>query len=750
MKNINVIKRTGEKVPLDISKIQRQVRNCCYKIPEVSESMVEIKAQMEFHDNIKTEFIDELLLKAMVNLIDETENSETNNTNYQYVAGRQRLSMLRKEVYGSYSVPSLYSIIKNNIEIGLYTPELLEWYTEEEWHQIDGFIDHSRDENYDYAAIEQLIQKYLVKNRVTNKIYETPQIRYIIAAATIFHNENKSIRLKYIKDYYEFASLGYFTLATPILAGLGTPTKQFSSCVLISVGDSLKSIFASGEMVAQYASKRAGIGLEVGKIRPLGASIRKGEIKHTGLIPFLKKLYYDLKSTSQGGIRSASCTTFFPVFHGQFDDLIVLKNNQGTDETRIRQMDYGVVVSNYFFNRFKNQENITLFDPSEVPDLFEAFYTDTKSFEKLYEKYENKKGITKRIFTAEELFKNGIFKERSDTGRIYLVNIDNVINQGPFDPKIHTIYQSNLCLEILLPTIPFETLDDDKGRIALCTLSSINWGAIKHPEQLKSLCHILVRSLSNILSYQDFLSIQSKLSNEELEPLGIGVTGLAHWFAKKGLKYGTKEGLQEVKNWMEHQAYYLTEASVKLAKEHGACKNSHLTRYGKGIFPWELRNKNVDELVDFTPNLDWELLRKDLVQYGIRNAVLMAIAPVESCQKFSNYINCVDGNKNFHELCNDIGLKWKEIESGIFGDKIFFDITDKNINVIGSDGNIDKVTNLYYNGISSVDEIEFDDGTVMSFTPNHRLLVNRNNQHQWVKVKDLTEEDELVENTNFK
>lgn len=453
---ITVVKRDGTRVPLDISKIQRQVAFGCQGIDGVSPSMIEIKAQIELHDGMATKTIDELLLKAMVNLIDETENPELNNTNYQYVAGRQRVSMLRKEVYGQYQPPSLYSIVKKNVEAGMYTPELLDWYSEEEWNIIDLVIDHSKDELYTYAAIEQLAEKYLVQNRSTGQIYETPQVRYAVAAATAFHKEPKSTRLKLVKEYYECASEGHFTLATPVLAGLGTTTKQFSSCVLISSDDTLDSIFAAGEMMAKYASKRAGIGLEIGRIRPIGSPIRNGEIKHTGMIPFLKKWFGDLRSCSQGGIRNASCTVTFPIWHYQFEDLIVLKNNQGTEETRVRQMDYSVVVSALFWKRFKNKENITLFDPHEVPDLYEAYYRDTQEFEKLYAKYEQSKSIKKKVISAEEVFKNAILKERTDTGRIYLVNIDNVINQGPFNCLVDPIYQSNLCLEILLPTRPFQ------------------------------------------------------------------------------------------------------------------------------------------------------------------------------------------------------------------------------------------------------------------------------------------------------
>ena len=639
---ITVIKRNGEGVPLDIGKIQRQVSHACKGIDSVSPSMVEIKAQIELHDGMSTKTIDELLLKAMVDLIDETENPEINNVNYQYVAGRQRVSMLRKEVYGQYEPPKLFDIVKKNIEAGMYTAELLEWYTEDEWNIIDLFIDHDKDETYTYAAIAQLCEKYLVQNRATGQIFETPQVRYAIAAATAFHSELKETRLKWVKDYYECASAGHFTLATPVLAGLGTTTKQFSSCVLISSDDTLDSIFASGEMMAKYASKRAGIGLEIGRIRPLGAPIRNGEIKHTGMIPFLKKWFADLRSCSQGGIRNASCTVTFPVWHYQFEDLIVLKNNQGTDETRVRQMDYSVVVNKMFWNRYKNGQTMSLFDPHDVPDLYEAYYRNSDEFEALYLNYEKHPTIKKKTVSADEIFKNGILKERTDTGRIYLVNVDNVINQGPFDTTVDPIYQSNLCQEILLPTKPFQRIEDPEGRIALCTLGSINWGAFRNPQEMRKACRVLVRSLSNLLGYQDFLSIQSKLANDEFEPLGVGITNLAYWHARKGFKYGEPEALAEVKRWMEHQAFYLTETSVELAQERGACAKSAQTYYGRGVFPWERRAAGSNELTDFTPSLDWEPLRARMIKYGIRNATLMAIAPVESSSVVLNSTNGIE------------------------------------------------------------------------------------------------------------
>ena len=429
MSIIQVIKRSGSRAPLAVEKWQAQIAKVCAGIADVSQSMIEIKAQPHFYDGISTREIDEITLRAIVDLIDIEHNPDIGHTNYQYVAGKQRLSMLRKDVYGDYEVPRLYEIVKTNVATGLYTAELLEWYTEAEWDKMDAFIDHTKDEAYSYAAIAQLIEKYLVRNRATHQIYETPQVRYMVAAATVFHKEEPATaRLKFIKEYYICASDSLFTLATPVLAGLGTPTKQFSSCVLIKADDDLDSIFASGEMMAKYASKRAGIGLEIGRLRPQGSPIRGGEIMHTGMIPFLKKWFGDLRSCSQGGIRNASATVFYPIWHHQFDDLIVLKNNQGTEETRVRLMDYGVVLSAFFWRRFKNKEDITFFDPNEVPDLYEAFYQNTERFEELYVKYEKQTGLRKKTMSAEEVFKSGILKERTDTGRIYLVFIDNVMN----------------------------------------------------------------------------------------------------------------------------------------------------------------------------------------------------------------------------------------------------------------------------------------------------------------------------------
>lgn len=629
-KNMHVIKRSGERVPFDLAKWQAQIAKVCEGVADVSPSMIEIAAQAHFTDGMTTRELDQIALRSMVNLIDEEEHVDIGNVNYQYVAGKQRISMLRKDVYGDYQPPHLLDIVKKNIELGLYTPDLLKWYSDDDWNWMQKQIDHEKDELLAYAAVEQLIEKYLVRNRATGQIVETPQVRYMVAAAVAFHAETKD-RLRWVKDFYNAASDGLFTLATPVLAGLGTKTKQFSSCVLLKTDDTLRSIFATGQVMADYASKRAGIGLEIGRMRPLGAAIRGGEVMHTGIIPFMKKWFADLRSCSQGGIRNASATVNMPIWHYQFDDFIVLKNNQGTEENRVRQMDYCVVLSAFFWRRLKQKGTITFFDPNEVPDLYEAFYRDSAEFEKLYVEYEKRKDLRTKTETAEKVF-GWVMKERADTGRYYLLNIDNVSNQGPFDTKVHPIYQTNLCTEIMLHTRPFETVEDPNGRIALCTLGSANWGKFRHPDEMRKPLRILHRALHNLLQYQDFLSVHSELHNKEFEPLGIGVTNLAYWHAKRKLKYGEGEALAEVKRWMEHQAFYLTEMSVELAKEKGPCLESANTWYGKGVFPWERRAKGVNELTDFTPSeeLDWENLREKMKAYGVRNSTMMAIAPVES------------------------------------------------------------------------------------------------------------------------
>lgn len=621
----NVLKRNGKREPYDVAKIQRQIEYACEGISHVSQSMIELSMDLELFDGIKTSDIDTIAIRAAVNLI----LSEGGHTNYQYVAGRLASYALRKEVYGQYEVPSLYSIIKKNIEKNLYTPELLEWYTEDEWNLIETFVVHNKDENLSYAAVQQLIDKYLVRNRSTGEYVETPQIRYIIAAATAMHAEPLKYRMKRVNEYYKQASNGEFTLPTPVLAGLGTPTKQFSSCVLLRSDDTLDSIFATGEMVAKYSAKRAGIGLEIGRLRPSGAPIRGGEIAHTGLTLFIKKWFSDMRSCSQGGIRNSSATLTYPIWHYEFEDLIVLKNNQGTEENRVRHFDYSVVTCKYLWNRFRNQEIMTFFDPNEVPDLYEAYYRDQKEFVRLYEKYEKQDGLRKRQLNAADAF-GAFLTERSDTGRIFEVYIDNVIDQGPLDSNIWPIYQSNLCQEILLPTVPFQRLEDESGRISLCTLGSIVLGKFKKPQEMRSACRTLVRSLDNLLTYQEFLSVQASEANNDFRPLGIGITDLAHWHAQRGYEYGQPEALAELAVWMEHIHFYCLEASIELAEERGPCKEWKNTSYAQGILPIDKRSPYLDEVHKIELTLDFESLRQRAKVSGIRNGLLQATAPVES------------------------------------------------------------------------------------------------------------------------
>ena len=451
-KRVRVTKRDGSREDWNLAKIQRQIAYACDGIDHVSQSLIELNMNLEIYDGISTADIDMIVVRAAVKLIYSSEG----HTNYQYVAGRLLNSSLRKEIYNQFEPFALYDIVVRNVEAGMYTPELLEWYTKEEWDLMDSIIDHTKDEYMSHAALSQLMDKYLVRNKATKVRYETPQVRYIVASAVLFHAEEAKTRMKSVSDFYKKASSGEFTMATPVLAGLGTQTKQFSSCVLIKSDDTLDSIFAAGEMMAKYASKRAGIGLEVGRIRRQGAPIRNGEVAHTGLVPFIKKWFADLRSCSQGGIRNASATITFPIWHYDFEDLVVLKNNQGTEETRARHLDYSVVTNKYLWRRFKAKQDMTFFDPNEVPDLYEAYYRDQEEWVRLYEKYEKDDTKTKKVMNAADVFRMGLLKERSDTGRIYIVFIDNVIQQGPVDSKKHPIYQSNLCLtgdtEIVIKT----------------------------------------------------------------------------------------------------------------------------------------------------------------------------------------------------------------------------------------------------------------------------------------------------------
>lgn len=627
-----VKKRDGQIETFDPCKWENQIKKVCEGIEGVSAFTIAATAQAQFKDFMTTEELDEIALRSMVNLID-SEKNPIGHTNYQFVAGRQRSTMLRKKVYGSYNVPHILEIVKTNIERKLYTEDLLVWYTEDEWDQINSFINHRKDEEYTFAQVEQFVDKYLVRNRFTDTIVETPQVRYMIAAATSMHAE-KVDRLQWVRDTYETSSNGEFSLATPVAAGLGTPTKQFSSCVVISVGDNLDSIYESGRAMAKYAGKRAGIGLEIGSIRGLNSSIRNGEIKHTGLVPFVKKWEKDLRSVSQGGVRTGSATVFFPIWHFDFESLVVLKNNQGTEETRVRQLDYGVQMAAMFWERLRDKKNISLFSPSEVPGLYDLFHKDIAAFERQYVEYEKDTSIRRKVISADEAIRTLFATERCGTGRIYAVNVDNVQFQGSYDPRTDTVLQSNLCLEVLVPSTPFELINSDSGLIGLCTLGSISWGKFENPADMRRAVRVLYRVLHNLLQYQDFPVPQSARHNKMYEPLGIGVTDLAHWHAQRGFSYGDPEALAGVKRYMEHQYLYMMQMNVELAKEKGPCERSSATRYAQGQFCFELRHPGVDDLTDFStsPELveEFESVRADMKRYGVRNSVTGAIAPVES------------------------------------------------------------------------------------------------------------------------
>jgi ribonucleoside-diphosphate reductase alpha chain len=638
MSQILITKRNGTKEPLNIEKLHKVVLRACEGISGVSPSEVELKSQIQFFNGMKSTDIQETLIKAAANLITE----ET--PNYQYVAGKLVNYHLRKIVYNSYTPLPLYEHVESVVKVGYYTEELLKWYTKEEFEKMDSFIDHSRDEDFSYVAMEQFRGKYLIKNRVTGKIYETPQMAYMLIAATLFHSYPQETRMKYVRDYYDCISQHYISLPTPVIAGVRTPQKQFSSCVLIESGDSLDSINATASSIVKYVSQRAGIGVNIGRIRAKGSPIRKGDAFHTGIIPFIKYFQAATKSCSQGSIRNGAATAYFPIWHLEVEDLIVLKNNKGTEETRVRHLDYAVQLSKLFYERFLKNQDITLFCPNDVPGLYEAFFSDQEKFKELYEAAEKRTSIRKKKVSARELF-SAIMEERKSTGRLYIMNVDNCNEHSSFDEKVAPITMSNLCLEIGLPVKPMGTPEE---RIQLCTLSAINWGKIDHPDDFKKPCELAVRALDALLSYQDFPVECARKSTEEWRPLGVGINNLAYWLAKNGLTYeGNAETFDTLSEFMEAFSYYLIKASNDLAKEYGPCTRSNDTKYGKGILPIDTYKKDVDTISNPARVYDWEDLRQSLKEYGIRNATLMAIMPSETSSTVINATNGIEPPRAF-------------------------------------------------------------------------------------------------------
>ena len=641
-KNIQVTKRDGRKEILDLEKLHKVVFYACDGITGVSASEVEIRSNVQFYPGITSDEIQETLIKAAADLISE----ET--PNYQFVAGRLINYHLRKEVYRQFDPPKLKTIVEKNVARGYYDAEILKKYSEQEWARLDKFIKHDRDENLTYVAMEQLRGKYLCQNRVTGEVFETPQICYIMIAATLFANYPKETRLQIVKEYYDAISLHDISLPTPVMAGVRTPQRQFSSCVLIETDDSLDSINATASSIVKYVSQKAGIGVGAGRIRALGSPIRKGDAYHTGVIPFYKHFQSAVKSCSQGGVRGGAATLYYPIWHLEVEDLLVLKNNKGTEDNRVRHLDYGVQFNKLMYERLIQGGDITLFSPHDVPDVYEAFYQDQDKFKELYERAERNTRLRKKSVRAIELFSSFV-QERKDTGRIYLMNVDHANTHGSFVESVAPIRQSNLCCEIDLPTKPLSHINDEEGEISLCTLSAVNWGNVREPADFERVCNLAVRGLDALLDYQNYPIRAAEISTNNRRPLGIGIINFAYWLAKNDLTYQDidSKGLALVDQWAEAWSYYLIKASADLAKEKGACPLNMETKYGHGITPNQTYKKDLDELVPHAERMDWKELREQLKATGIRNSTLMALMPAETSAQISNSTNGIEPPRSY-------------------------------------------------------------------------------------------------------
>jgi len=654
--DIVVTKRDGTTEIFDLEKVHKVLFWATEGINGVSVSEIEIKSHIQFYDKIKTSEIHETLIKTAADLISE----ET--PNYQFVAAHLVNITLRKQVYNSFTPPHLYDHVKKNVELKKYDSELLALYDEDEWDRLNNIAKHNRDNLLTYAAIEQFRGKYLVQDRTKNQYFETPQMAYILIAATLFANYPKETRLQYVKDYYDAISKGAkstITLPTPVLAGIRTPTRQFSSCVLIETGDSLDSINETASSIVDYASRRAGIGVNAGRIRAKGSAVKGGEVFHTGNIPFYKYLQAALKSCSQGGVRGASSTVYFPLWHLEAEDLVVLKNNKGTDETRVRHMDYGVQFNGYLYKRLIEGKNITLFSPNEVPDLYEAFFNDQEKFAELYEKYERAYSVRKKVIPAIELI-SSVLMERNNTGRIYIQNVDHTNTHSSFLEETSPVRMSNLCVEITLPTAPLtsksrlrdymshvmhgdaQEFQEEYGEIALCTLSSINMGALTCPEDMERPAELAVRALDELLDYQHYPMIAAEIPAKNRRSLGVGISNLAYFIAKNNMKYSDGSANEIINEYAEAFSYYLIKASNKLAKEKGSCTWFYETKYAEGILPVDTYKKAVDDIVTSKLKMDWNTLRANIFKYGMRNSTTMALMPVESSSQIINATNGIE------------------------------------------------------------------------------------------------------------
>ena len=637
MSDISVVKRDGSVESLNLDKVHKMVEMACEGLAGVSASQVEMNSGIQFYDGIKTEDVQEILIRSANDLI------SLDTPNYQYVAARLLLFGLRKAVFGYHpdKPPILYNHICKCVDHGMYDEELLTVYTEEEWEEIESYVDHDRDYMFTYAGLRQVCDKYLVQDRSTGYLFETPQQMYIMIAATLFSKYPKDTRLEYVRRYYEAISTHKINIPTPVMAGVRTPLRQFASCVLVDVDDTLDSIFSSDMAIGYYVAQRAGIGINAGRIRGINAKIRGGEVQHTGVVPFLKKFEATVRCCTQNGIRGGSATVHFPIWHQEIEDIIVLKNNKGTEDNRVRKLDYSIQLSKLFYERFIEDKEITLFSPHDVPDLYESFGTDR--FDELYCSYESNPDIPSKRVSAQGLILD-LLKERAETGRLYLMNIDHCNSHSSFKDKVN---MSNLCQEITLPTDPINHIDSQDGEIALCILSAINVGKIRNLSEMENLCDLTVRALEELIDYQEYPVPAARRSTLARRSLGIGFIGLAHYFAKNGVKYDSQEAYDLTHKLTESFQYNLLRASNNIAKEKGACDAFHRTKYIDGILPIDTYKQEVDELVTVSYEYDWDSLRDDIAEWGLRHSTLSAQMPSESSSVVSNATNGIEPPRDY-------------------------------------------------------------------------------------------------------
>ena len=631
-----VNKRNGSIEPLNLEKIHKMVELACDGLAGVSSSQVEINSGLQFYDGISTKEIQEILIRSASDLID------LDAPNYQYVAARLLLFSLRKQLYGvQFDHPTLFEHINKCVELEVYDGEVLHKYTQEEIDGLGEYLDHERDFLFTYAGLRQVTDKYLVQDRSTGEIYETPQFMYMMIAITIFQNYSQENRITYIKKYYDAISRHKINIPTPIMAGVRTPIRQFASCVLVDIDDTLDSIFSSDMAIGKYVAQRAGIGINAGRIRGINSKIRGGEVQHTGVVPFLKKFEATVRCCTQNGIRGGSATVHFPIWHQEIQDILVLKNNKGTEDNRVRKLDYSIQLSALFYQRFIDNENISLFSPHDVPGLYDAF--GTESFDELYERYEGQTEIPRTNVSAQELILN-LLKERAETGRIYIMNIDHCNSHSSFKDPVR---MSNLCQEITLPTEPIDHIDDEMGEIALCILSAINVGKLTKLDDLEELCELSVRGLEELIDYQKYPVAAAESATKTRRSLGIGFIGLAHYLARQGVAYEDQEAWQLVHDLTEAFQYYLLKASNQIAKEKGACGNFSRTKYADGILPIDTYKKDVDDIVPNNLNYDWDSLRDNIKEFGLRHSTLSAQMPSESSSVVSNATNGIEPPRDY-------------------------------------------------------------------------------------------------------